>query len=56
MTFKVIEGHKSSYNCSVNSTLSITFIYESILLKIYMNAKNMNTQIFHFYKYDPKGH
>ena len=33
-----------------------TFIYESILIKIYMNTNVMNTQIFYFYKYDLKGH
>ena len=33
-----------------------TFIYESILIKIYMNTNIMNTQIFHFKKYDLKGH
>ena len=32
-----------------------TFIYESILIKIYMNTNIMNTQIFHLYKYDLKG-
>ena len=32
-----------------------TFIYESILLKIYMNTF-MNTQIFYLNKYDLKGH
>ena len=29
-----------------------TFIYESILIKIYVNADIMNTQIFHLIKYD----
>ena len=33
-----------------------TFIYESILMKIYTNTNIMNTQIFHFNKYDLKGH
>ena len=33
-----------------------TFIYESILIKIYMNTIIMNTQIFHKKKYDLKGH
>ena len=33
-----------------------TFIYESILIKIYMNTNIMNTQIFHFKKYDLNGH
>ena len=32
-----------------------TFLYESILIKIYMNANIMNTQIFHFTKYDLNG-
>ena len=32
------------------------FIYESILIKIYMNTNIMNTQIFHLKKYDFKGH
>ena len=33
-----------------------TFIYESILINIYMNTNIMNTQIFYFNKYDLKGH
>ena len=33
-----------------------TFIYESILIKIYMNTNIINTQIFHLDKYDLKGH
>jgi hypothetical protein len=33
-----------------------TYIYESILIKIYMNTNIMNTQIFHKKKYDLKGH
>ena len=49
MTSKVIKGHKKSSNFSVNPTLPITFISEQILLRIYMNAKIMNTQIFQFY-------
>ena len=32
-----------------------TFIYEAILIKIYMNTNIMNTQIFHLKKYDLKG-
>ena len=32
------------------------FIYESILIKIYMNTNIMNTQIFQLNKYDLKGH
>ena len=32
------------------------FIYESILIKNYMNTNIMNMQIFHFKKYDLKGH
>ena len=33
-----------------------TFFYESILIKIYINANIMNTQIFHLIKYDLNGH
>ena len=33
-----------------------TFIYESILIKIYMNTNIIYTQIFHLDKYDLKGH
>ena len=33
-----------------------TFNYESILIKIYVNANVMNTQIFHLIKYDLNGH
>ena len=36
--------------------LSSTFIYEPILIKNYMNANIMNTQIFNLIKYDLKGH
>ena len=36
--------------------LSSTFIYEPILIKLYMNANIMNMQIFHFCKYDLKGY
>ena len=39
MALKDIEGHKSVSNFSVNPTLPNTFIYESILIKIYMNAE-----------------
>ena len=56
MTSKVIEGHKSSSNFSVNQTLPNKFINESISIEIYMNANIMNTQIFYLKKYDPKGH
>ena len=56
MTSKVIEGHKSSSNFSINPTLPNTFIYESILIKIYLNANIMNMQIFHLNNYDLKGH
>ena len=48
MTSKVIEGHKSSSNFSVNQTLPNKFIYESISIEIYMNANIMNMQIFSF--------
>ena len=54
MTPKVIEGHKRS--SVFPGILPNTFIYESTLIKIYMNAKIMNTQIFHFIKYDLNGH
>ena len=33
-----------------------TFIYESILIKIYMKTNILNTQIFYLNKYDLKGH
>ena len=56
MTSKCIKGHNSSSNFSVNLTLPSTFNYESIGMKIYMKANIMNMQIFHFYKYDLKGH
>ena len=51
MISKVIEGHKSSLNFSVNTTLLNTFIYESNLMKIYMNAIIMNTQILYLNNY-----
>ena len=56
MTSKVIEGHKNSFNFSVNPTLPKTYIYESIWIKMYMNANIMNTKIFYLNKYDLKGH
>ena len=56
MTLKVIEGHKSSSNFSVNPTLSNTLINGSILIKIYINANIMNTQIFNLNKYQLKFH
>ena len=33
-----------------------TFIYKSILIKIYVYTNSMNTQIFYLKKYDLKGH
>ena len=33
-----------------------TSIYESILIKIYINADIMDTQIYYFIKYDLNGH
>ena len=56
MTSKVIEGHKSSSNFSVNPTLPNTFVYVLVLMEIYINDNFMYTQIFHLYKYDLKGH
>ena len=56
MTSKVIESHKSSSNFSVNPTLPNTFIYESILIKIYINVNIMNMPLFHLNMYDLKGH
>ena len=48
MTSKVIEGHKGSVSLrEFKKILPNTFIYESILIKIYMNTNIMNTQIFH---------
>ena len=57
MTSKVIEGHKGSVSLrEFKKILPNTFIYELILLKIYMNTNIMNTQIFHLKKYDLKGY
>ena len=57
MTSKVTEDHKRSFVFSgIQENSSNTFIYESILIKIYMNTNIMNTQIFHLNKYDLKGH
>ena len=54
ITPKVTEGHKRSSVYPV--IFPNTFIYESILIKIYMNTNIMNTQILkvtkgHFYVY-----
>ena len=57
MTLKVIEGHKGSVSLrEFKKILPNTFIYESILIKIYKNTNIMNTQIFHVEKYDLKGY
>ena len=58
MTSKVIEDHKSSIIKFLSHffLLSNIFIYELILIKIYVNANIMKTQIFYMYKDDLKGH
>ena len=56
MTSKVIEGFKKSSNFSDNPTLPNTVIYETIFIKIYMNANIMNMLILLLTKYDLKGH
>ena len=57
MTSKVIEGHKRSFVLpGIYENSSNTIIYESILIKIYMNTNIMNTQIFYLNKYNLKGH
>ena len=56
MTSKVIEGDKNSINFNINLILPNTFISESILIKIYVNANIMITLLFHLNKYDLKGH
>ena len=55
MTSKVIEGNQSLSNFSVNPTLPNTLFHETILIKIYVNAYTMNTQIFQINKYNLKG-
>ena len=40
----------------LKTSLPNIFIYESILINIYVNANIMNTQIFHFIKYDLNNH
>ena len=37
-------------------SLSNTFIYESMLIKNYVNANITNTEIIHVIKYDLNGH
>ena len=58
MTSKVIEGHNQQFPMSIFSVtlLTNTFIYESILIKVCMNANYFDRQIFHLDKYDLKGH
>ena len=46
MTSKVIEGYKSSSFLSYFYLLPNAFIYESILIKIYINANIVNIEIF----------
>ena len=41
---------KTSSLWELKKSLPNTFIYESILMNIYVNANIMNTQIFHFIK------
>ena len=56
MTSKVIEGHKrSSVFWEFKKILPKTFFYESIFIKIHMNADIMNTQIFYLIKYHLNG-
>ena len=47
MTSKAIEGHKSSSYLSFNLTLPNKYMYELILIKIYMNAYYYDRQIIH---------
>ena len=56
-TFFFFKEHKFFYISQKTPSLRprITFIYESIMIKIYMNTNIMNTQIFFFNKYDLKG-
>ena len=56
MISKVIEEHLISSNFRVNRTLPNTFIYELILIKNFINAIIINTQVFNLNKYDLKGH
>ena len=57
MTSKGIEVTKGHLSFREFKTiLHNTFIYELILIKIYMKTIIMNTKIFHFNKYDLKGH
>ena len=64
-----LEGHNVSSSTSYKKTLCFclslreikeiltnTFIYETILIQICVNANIINMQIFNFYKYDLKGH
>ena len=51
---KVAKGHLSIRE--FKKILHNTFIYESILIKMYMNSKIKNTQIFYLIKYDLNGH
>ena len=51
-------SQKTSFRLSLRefNSFSNTFLYESILIKFYMNANIMNTQIFYLTEYDLKGH
>ena len=50
-----LEGHKRSFR-EFKKILRNTYIYELILIKIYMKTIFMNTKIFNFNKNDLKGH
>ena len=52
-----LKGHKGHLSFrEFKKILHNTFIYELILIKIYMKTIIMNTKIFYFNKYDLKGH
>ena len=56
LSMKILHIIKNISLREFKKSLFNTFIYESILIKIYMKANILNTQIFHIIKYDLKGH
>ena len=57
MTLEVIKGHiRSSIYLEINSFFDICFVCNLILSKFGMNVNIIKKQIFHYMKFDIKGH
>ena len=56
LPFYVLTSLCNSVFKKFKKSLLNTFIYKSILIKIYVNADIMNAQIFYIIKYELNGH